>query len=267
MPSTATGSTPSPNGTGPKPPSTASAQPTGTGPTPPPRLPLRPPPRPPSAQVRPPSTTAPCPRTAAPPHHPSRPASAASGSTTAPASHQPASTPWRPTNTPARPTNTPGQRRTRRPAAAEGQAPRRCGQAPPPLGGQNRRGPPRPGPPQTRPGEATHPVMTREEREKREHRERLRATFDQAAGLYDRARPRGTRRRCSTTWRSAPGTGQATLPLAERGGRVMAVELGPDLATRVGGRRPQLQRGARPVRPVRSRDVPGTGRLGRGCRR
>jgi hypothetical protein len=31
--------------------------------------------------------------------------------------------------------------------------------------------------------------MTREEREKREHRERLRATFDQAAGLYDRARP------------------------------------------------------------------------------
>jgi protein-L-isoaspartate O-methyltransferase len=112
-----------------------------------------------------------------------------------------------------------------------------------------------------------------------EDRERLRATFDQAAELYERARPGyppalfddlaglagmgpGSR-----VLEIGPGTGQATLPLAERGCRVMAVELGPDLATRVGGRRPQLQQGARPVRPVRSRDVPGTGRLGLGCRR
>ena len=121
--------------------------------------------------------------------------------------------------------------------------------------------------------------MTREEREKREHRERLRATFDQAAGLYDRARPgyppalfddladlTGIRPG-SRALEIGPRTGQATLPLAERGGRVVAVELGPDLAARVGGRRPQLQQGARPVRPVRSRDVPGTGRLGLGCRR
>ena len=105
--------------------------------------------------------------------------------------------------------------------------------------------------------------MTREEREKREHRERLRATFDQAAGLYGRARPgyppalfddladlTGIRPG-SRVLEIGPGTDQATLPLAARGG----------------GRCPQLQRGARPVRPVRSRDVPGTGRLGLGCRR
>jgi SAM-dependent methyltransferase len=81
--------------------------------------------------------------------------------------------------------------------------------------------------------------MTREEREKREHRERLRATFDQAAGLYGRARPgyppalfddladlTGIRPG-SRVLEIGPGTGQATLPLAERGGRVVAVELGP----------------------------------------
>jgi SAM-dependent methyltransferase len=75
-----------------------------------------------------------------------------------------------------------------------------------------------------------------------EDRERLRATFDQAAELYDRARPRypaglfddlaelagigpGSR-----VLEIGPGTGQATAPLAERGCRVMAVELGADLA-------------------------------------
>ena len=80
--------------------------------------------------------------------------------------------------------------------------------------------------------------MTRQEREQRE---RLRATFDQAAELYDRARPRyppalfedladvtgigpGSR-----VLEIGPGTGQATLSLAERGCRVVAVELGPDL--------------------------------------
>jgi hypothetical protein len=36
----------------------------------------------------------------------------------------------------------------------------------------------------------------------REHRERRRATFEQAADLYDRARP-GIRGPCSTTWPSA----------------------------------------------------------------
>src|SRR5829696_1757522 len=73
-------------------------------------------------------------------------------------------------------------------------------------------------------------------------RERLRSTFDQAAELYDRARPRyppalfddlveltgigpGSR-----VLEIGPGTGQATIPLAERGCQVVAVELGADLA-------------------------------------
>ena len=81
--------------------------------------------------------------------------------------------------------------------------------------------------------------MTREDRTRRE---RLRATFDEGAELYDRARPRyppalfddladltgigpGSR-----VLEVGPGTGQATVPLAERGCRVVAVELGPDLA-------------------------------------
>jgi SAM-dependent methyltransferase len=79
-------------------------------------------------------------------------------------------------------------------------------------------------------------------REEREERERRRATFDQVAELYDRARPRyppalfedladltgigpGSR-----VLEIGPGTGQATVPLAELGCRVVAVELGPDLA-------------------------------------
>ena len=73
-------------------------------------------------------------------------------------------------------------------------------------------------------------------------RERLRSMFDQAAELYDRARPGyppalfddlaelagigpGSR-----VLEIGPGTGQATVPLAERGYRVVAVELGADLA-------------------------------------
>jgi SAM-dependent methyltransferase len=73
-------------------------------------------------------------------------------------------------------------------------------------------------------------------------RERLRATFDEAAELYDRARPGyppalfedlaeladlgpGSR-----VLEIGCGTGQATLPLAERGYTVVAVELGAGLA-------------------------------------
>ena len=73
-------------------------------------------------------------------------------------------------------------------------------------------------------------------------RGRLRSTFDQAAELYDRARPRyppalfddlaalagigpGSR-----VLEIGPGTGQATMALAERGYRVVAVELGAQLA-------------------------------------
>ena len=74
-----------------------------------------------------------------------------------------------------------------------------------------------------------------------EERERLRATFDEAAELYDRARPGyppglfddlaglagigpGSR-----VLEIGPGTG-VSVPLAERGCRVVAVELGADLA-------------------------------------
>jgi SAM-dependent methyltransferase len=73
-------------------------------------------------------------------------------------------------------------------------------------------------------------------------RARRRWTFDEAAGLYDRARPGypaalfddlveltgigpGSR-----VLEIGSGTGQATGPLAERGCRVVAVELGPRLA-------------------------------------
>jgi SAM-dependent methyltransferase len=73
-------------------------------------------------------------------------------------------------------------------------------------------------------------------------RERMRSTFDQAAELYDQARPRyppalfedlpeltgigpGSR-----VLEIGPGTGQATIPLAERGCQVVAVELGAQLA-------------------------------------
>jgi SAM-dependent methyltransferase len=79
-------------------------------------------------------------------------------------------------------------------------------------------------------------------RQERERRERLRSTFDEAAELYDRSRPGyppglfddlaelagigpGAR-----VLEIGPGTGQATVSLAERGCRVVAVELGPDLA-------------------------------------
>ncbi len=73
-------------------------------------------------------------------------------------------------------------------------------------------------------------------------RERLRSTFDQAAELYDRARPRYPTGLFddlaelagigpgSSVLEIGPGTGQATVALAERGCRVVAVELGAALA-------------------------------------
>jgi len=68
----------------------------------------------------------------------------------------------------------------------------------------------------------------------REHREHRRATFDQAADLYDRARPGHPRALSddlaeltgvgegSRVLEIGPRTGQATVPLAERGCRVVA---------------------------------------------
>jgi len=73
-------------------------------------------------------------------------------------------------------------------------------------------------------------------------RERLRATFDEAAELYDRARPGyppalfedlaelADLAAASRVLEIGCGTGQATLPLAERGYSVVAVELGAGLA-------------------------------------
>jgi SAM-dependent methyltransferase len=73
-------------------------------------------------------------------------------------------------------------------------------------------------------------------------RTRLRGTFDQAAELYDRARPgyppalfedlaelAGVGPGCRVL-EIGPGTGQATVPLAERGCHIVAVELGVELA-------------------------------------
>ncbi|MFI6619942.1 class I SAM-dependent methyltransferase [Streptomyces sp. NPDC050528] len=70
----------------------------------------------------------------------------------------------------------------------------------------------------------------------------LRDTFDGAAERYDRARPRYPRPLIDELARTAnlgpdirvleiaPGTGQLTVPLAEFGCRLTAVELGPSLA-------------------------------------
>jgi SAM-dependent methyltransferase len=73
-------------------------------------------------------------------------------------------------------------------------------------------------------------------------RQRLRTTFDQAADLYDRARPgyppvlfddlgklAGIGPGCRVL-EIGPGTGQATVPLAQRGCQIVAVELGAQLA-------------------------------------
>jgi SAM-dependent methyltransferase len=70
-------------------------------------------------------------------------------------------------------------------------------------------------------------------------RETLRHTFNEAAELYDRARPAYPaqlyRDLAAATGRGrlleiGCGTGKATVPLAERGHRIVAVELGAELA-------------------------------------
>lgn len=70
----------------------------------------------------------------------------------------------------------------------------------------------------------------------------LRATFEEVPELYDRVRPGYPEalfddlaslaglHRGSRVLEIGPGTGQATVPLAERGYEVVAVELGPGLA-------------------------------------
>jgi ubiquinone/menaquinone biosynthesis C-methylase UbiE len=75
-------------------------------------------------------------------------------------------------------------------------------------------------------------------------RNRLRATFNEAAELYDRARPGYPADLVSDLARLAGigprsrvleigcGTGQLTLPLAERAGEVVAIDIGADMAAR-----------------------------------
>jgi hypothetical protein len=92
--------------------------------------------------------------------------------------------------------------------------------------------------------------MTREEREKREHRERLRATFDQAAGLYGRARPGYPPALFDDL------AAVARLNLA----RFPTIEV---LTAAFEDRPPPSE----PFDLVGPDDVPGTGRLGLGCRR
>ncbi len=72
--------------------------------------------------------------------------------------------------------------------------------------------------------------------------ERLRSTFDEAAELYERARPSypselfddladiAGLRPGARVLEIGSGTGKATLPLAERNYQVAAIELGPNLA-------------------------------------
>ena len=84
--------------------------------------------------------------------------------------------------------------------------------------------------------------MTRREDASTPERERLRATFDEDAERYDRARPSYPAELIdelialagigpgSRVLEIGCGTGQATLPLARTGCRLVAVELGPHMA-------------------------------------
>jgi SAM-dependent methyltransferase len=78
----------------------------------------------------------------------------------------------------------------------------------------------------------------------RSERDAYRVTFDEDVEAYDRARPVAPARvfddlvelaglqTGSSIVEIGPGTGQATRPLAERGLRILALELGPHLAAR-----------------------------------
>lgn len=72
----------------------------------------------------------------------------------------------------------------------------------------------------------------------RPERQRLRETFGEDAALYDRSRPTYPAKLFDQLAASGParvleigcGTGQATLPLAQRGCTMVGVELSPDMA-------------------------------------
>src|SRR5262245_17480483 len=116
-------------------------------------------------------------------------------------------------------------------------------------------------------------------------RVRLRQTFDGAAELYEQARPGyppGVFADLAELAEVGPGcrvleigcgTGQATVPLAERGCQIVAVELGAGLAAvarRKLARFPSVERrsvassGSGPIRPSRTWSccgpIPATGR-------
>ena len=90
----------------------------------------------------------------------------------------------------------------------------------------------------TAPGETRHDVLVRGH-----DREKLRETFDEAATLYERARPHypdtlyadvvklAELRQGTRVLEIGCGTGQATRPLARRGYDIVCVELGASLAT------------------------------------
>ena len=62
------------------------------------------------------------------------------------------------------------------------------------------------------------------------HRHRLRTTFGEVPELYDRARPTYPAQVFDDLVEIGCGTGQATLPLAERGFQITCIELVEQLA-------------------------------------
>src|SRR4051812_30102119 len=86
--------------------------------------------------------------------------------------------------------------------------------------------------------------MTTDRWEDPEYRDSFRVTFDEDPVAYDRSRPVAPAHVFTELFELArlgpgsavleigPGTGQATVPLAERGCAVVALEMGPGLAAR-----------------------------------